>query len=202
MLYLCSSFLSSANLDPSHKWIVDDCASLLTLENDLSAVRDCSDAVPCSHWVNMGPETNAPAQTCTEYCKQVSSNAATCVSSWLASDQGSDPDQYCKPVEPKSCNESYTEPTPVVCTCAKVGKCTLFAKCDKHSKVYNEMELYDEPVVNPGIGFSIDPRTYHWAIGPMRIVVRTPSDACGPLNLCTVSAHASPRIFTAIQPPV
>ena len=142
----------------------------------MSAVRDCSVVVPCSHWVNMGHETNAPAQTCTQYCKQVSNNAATCVNSWLVSGQGSDPDEYCKPIERKSCNESYSNdsPTPVVCVCAKVAKCTLFAKCDKHSKVYHEIELYGESVGNPGIGFNIDPRVYHQTIGRMSVAMSIP----------------------------
>ena len=143
-----------------HEWIADDCNSLLILSSDLTAAKDCNDVAPCSHWVNMGNEANAPAKTCTQYCKQVSNNEATCVNSWSAPDEGADPGVYCKPKERKSCDESYTATTSVVCVCATVAKCTLFAKCDKHSEVYTKMPLYGEPEGNKGIGFSIDPRMY------------------------------------------
>ena len=81
----------------------------------------------------------------------------------MASDQGSKPAEYCKPIKRKSCEENYSNDltTPVVCVCAKVAKCTLFAKCDKHSNVYTTMPLYDEFEGNQGIGFNIDPRMYY-----------------------------------------
>ena len=173
ILSFFSTFSLSILNSGHHEWIADDCNGLLTLSIDSTVAQDCNDVVPCAHWVNTGNAANAPAQTCTEYCKQVSNNAATCVNSWSAPDAGADPGVYCKPKEQKPCNESYTATTSVVCVCAKVAKCTLFAKCDKHSEVYTKMPLYGEVEGNQSIGFSIDPRMYQQTNGQFRVALST-----------------------------
>ena len=150
---------------------------MLTLESDSSAAKNCSDVVPCSHWVKMSEmsATDSSIQTCTDYCKHVSSDGATCVNSWLASGDGSDPAEYCKPTGRTACDTSYSDDqtTPVVCVCAKVATCTLFTKCDKSSNVYNKLSLYTDNEGNQGIGFSIDPRMHYQNIGLIMVALTT-----------------------------
>ena len=116
-------------------------------------VEDCMDVAPCSKRLTLklsGDNT----QTCTDYCELETHSDLTCVASWTTDGAG------CSAVEQSTCGQEYDTDTAVVCVCARVAKCTLFAKCDKHSKVSNKIAMFDEEefAKNRVRGFSIDPR--------------------------------------------
>ena len=157
-VYVCVCVLFPTNA------LADKCPKL-----DIEAVvskwtnaQDCGAVAPCSNSVIL-----KKGSTCTEFCQsdKLKLKNRKCVGSWTSKGQKPSDDAVlrCEASSLEPCGKTYTKDTQVVCVCAVVAKCTLYAKCDFNvdakRETFRVANMLHKNAIEKGKGFSIDPRT-------------------------------------------